>query len=457
MSTLFKTVLLLTLFALPGAQGATVPSSQGPMKLSLKQTIDLALKQNLDFAQVKLQLESDTINYNTAWRSFYLPSVNLVATSASSLTLGAYPGTPSKGYLSDTRNTGYPSSAIGIAMGNYTLFNFFRDRIAFDIAKLQFERANQIYEESKRSFTIGVISSYFQARLSQEKLDASERSLQIADLILRLVKSRMALKLSDPTELDSAEVDRNDAVLQVTDLKREFQNSLLNLNLLLNQNVETPLNLTTELEYKPANLSFEQAYNCFKERSPGIRSAKLFFEQGQGNVEIAEKNRMPLPTVTFSGLTVAYGNNYGAGSTNYGSTNGQIDVQAAINLTLPIFGPGGLFNQDAVRSTHINLERAELGVKKTLIEGEVQIRTALGELKQLQDRLKPLKDSFESSAKLLDRIVSQMSTKKESRLELRDALKAARNNEIALLENVFNYTTRRNDFYRLIGRELEIE
>lgn len=436
------------------------PAKGAIQNLSLRQALDLAAKKNLDLASSILQYEQDTINYNNAWRSFYLPNISLNTTSSSGLTLGSYPGTPSGATLPSGRNTGYPQSQIGLSLGNYTLFNFFRDRIAFDNARLAFERSGQVLEETRRRINFQIISAYFNARLSQEKLEAAERSLLTSRMIVRLVKSRVDLGEAPATELSSVEVDANDALLQVNTLKAEYQSNILNFTALLNQTAETSLNLTTPLSFKPVTLSYADAINWYKEKSPSMRGAKLSQQTSQGNLEIQEKNRLPLPTVTFSGVTVSYGNRYTGGSTSYQGAStgpGNIDVEASVNLTLPILGPGGLFNKDTVRSARIAVDQADLAYQRNLISGELQIRGQIFQLTQLEDRLKTLKLNFDASAALLGKIVSNISSAKGNRLELRDAVERARNSEIDLLQNEFIHIQQKNGLYDFIGKDWDGE
>jgi len=447
--------LCLLLFSSPGFAGI--------QNLSLKQALDLASKQNLDLISAGQGYEQDTISYNNAWRSFFLPNISLSTQSSTALTLGSYPGTPANSTLPAGRNTGFPSqgSAITLSLGSYTLFNFFKDRITYDNAKMSFQRSGQVLEETKRSVNFRIISAYYQARLNQEKLDAAERSLQLAKTIVRLIKSRVAIGQATSTELSSVEVDANDATLQVNQIKSDFESSLYNLNALLNQNTTDRVTLTTPLSYSPLKLTYPDAFAWFKDHSPLVRGSKLSHQVAQGNLEIAEKNRMPLPTITFSGVSVSYGNRYAGGYNSYTSSGsgsaGAIEVEAAVNLTLPILGPGGLFGEDTVKSARINVNQAETRLQQTMINGELQIRASVFQLQQLEDRLKTLKLSLDSSSGLLEKIISGLSTQRANRLELRDALDRARNNEIEFLQNTYSYVLQKNQFYELIGKDWDSE
>jgi outer membrane protein TolC len=156
-------------------------------------------------------------------------------------------------------------------------------------------------------------------------------------------------------------------------------------------------------------------------------------------------------------MTVAYGNNWGGWdqSANLNTNEGRIEAGFALTLNIPILDNAGFFQMDTSRINRINLEKTEIGYRQVMIQGEKDIRTSFSELQKLQEQLTPLKDSFNASAKVLDRMVSEMATKKPSRLELRDAIKNAREKELELLKNVMDFIKARNTFYVQIGKDLE--
>jgi outer membrane protein TolC len=423
--------------------------------LSLKQALQLAYKQNIDFVFQTYDFEIAEITYRNAWKTFYFPVFQLDLSSNANLTLGSYPGTPASETLPTGRTTGYPGTTAKLGFGSYTVFNNFKDRIAYDLAKLNFTRAKQKLTEAKRTTTFDIINKYYQARLIQEQLMAAEKSLQIAKSIVRLVRSRVAIGQATATELSSLEVDTNSASIKVTELKGEFERNTLNLNIALNQPATERLILTTPLNYSPTRLTFDQAFAWFKENAPAMRDQKLGMENSRTALELAEKNLMPLPKVDISGVGVTYGNRYSGG---YGTTDpGKIELTAAVSLTIPIFGPGGLFNKDTLRTSQIALDRAELGLQQFMIKSELDIRASLILLQQAEEKLKTQKDSLISSASLLEKTMTEVSSQKTNRLELRDALDKARTVEIDYLKSIFDYVQAKTTFYTLIGKDLEPE
>jgi outer membrane protein TolC len=319
---------------------------------------------------------------------------------------------------------------------------------------MDFERVQQRLDEEKRLQGKDVYAKYLDARLAQEQYEAAERSVQISEVILNLVRSRKALGAADQTEVESAEVDRNDARNQLIAKKTDLKQALFSLNETLNVKSDSEWNLTTSFDYKPLDMNFEQAFEVFKEKSPTMRDQKLNLEKAHMDLETFEKNRMGLPKLTLSAVTATYANNWGGWESNTFSGD-RVEAGFTLTLSVPILDNSGFFQMDTSRQNRIQLERTEIGYRQVLIQGEKEIRTSFSELQKLQEQLTPLKDSFNASAKVLDRMVSEMATKKPSRLELRDAIKNAREKELELLQNVMDFIKARNTFYVQIGKDLE--
>ncbi len=434
--------------------GSSKPKYTGPAPLALKQAIDVYFKQNLAFQGTLLGQEQAKINFRQSWRAFYFPTLRFTTGFTSAQTLATIPGTAARLAYPSNKLNGYPTSYFGFEITSPNLFAFFTERLTFDQVVMDFERTQQKLDEDKRTQARDVYKQYIEARLAQEQNEAAERSVQISEVILNLVRSRKALGTADQTEVESAEVDRNDARTQLISTKTELKQALLALNNTLNIESESEWNLTTSFDYKPLDMTFEQAFQIYKDRSPTMRDQKLNIEKQHMGLEIFEKNRMGLPRLTLNGSAIKYENGWSTAGAN-SITGDRLDATLSFNLTIPILDQAGFFQTDQSRLNRINLERAEIDFRAATIQGEKDIRTAFSELQKLQEQLAPLRDSFNASAKVLDRMVSEMATKKPSRLELRDAIKNAREKELELLKNVMEFIKARNTFYVLIGKDLE--
>lgn len=427
-----------------------------PQKLSLPDAIRLSEERNLQFRGLKLDLETSKIGYDSAWHTMFLPSLTVSARSDQTWNVGAIPGSAAEKDKSVRAARGYPTGNLSLSLGAYTLFNSWKDRINYDLARLGYERSVQRFEEQRRGLKFQVTRAYFVQGAAQRRLEAAERSLQIARTIRDLIKSRVQLKRSPESELESIEVDVNNAKIEVDRLIKELAVTGYTLNQILNVDPDSDFDLVTEIDFKPISVKLDKARQLFEIQSPEIRDAKYGKVSADRALELAERSRVPLPIVNFEGVTVNYTTDYGGRvPTAYSSLSGRpvgaLDVSAQMSLTVPLYGPEGFWNWRSVARSQIAADRADLGLQATRLNGEISIRNSIAGLIQLEAQVKSLKGSLDQSLQLLDGVVENVSKKKFDRLELRDSIATARNNEIDYYQAVASYLNTVNDLIVLVG------
>ena len=102
---------------------------------------------------------------------------------------------------------GYPSSTAQLTLGEYTLYNFGRDKIVFDQAKLEWIRAQESFNEFKRNVKFQVIIAFWTLKGALDQLDSYNRSVDIAQAIVDLQQSRLALGKATQADVSSSTVD----------------------------------------------------------------------------------------------------------------------------------------------------------------------------------------------------------------------------------------------------------
>ena len=426
-----------------------------PIPLRLDQAIDRMMESNLSIKSLALNYELAEINYDAAWHTFYMPNISLSAASTSTYSIGdlSMPNTPGRDNPDSVRKRGYPESPkmLELSIGSYTLFNFFKDRTIYDIAKLNFENARLVYKEAIRSAKFVLMGIYFNTKTAQEKMEASERSMTIAQAIAELMDSRKKLGKASEDEQNSASVDLSSAKVDYSSKKKDLETFLVSLNSTLNAAPNTEFTLTTEPPYVPVRLEPKTLFEIFKSQSPSARTAENALTNAEMNVSLAEKSRLPLPKVDFSGLTIDYGSGFGGGTRPSYTPTGQLEVSAMVSLTIPIWGPAGFNNANTVRTAYINRENAEIAQKNALQAGENRIQTDILTIKKWESDIKELRESFAKNSKILDNTFKKASNTATDRLQLRDALKSARDSEQAYLDALLGHITAKNGLAEFLG------
>ena len=434
-----------------------LPSANAiPINLSLNQAIQRMIENNLTFKNIAYDYESAKMQYEIAWNTFFLPSfsLNAATTSASNYTVGTLPGTAARNDPNSVWSRGYPTTGVTLSMGSYTLFNFFKDRANYDIAKMNYDRASSIYQENIRTSRFALIRQYFEVKIAQEKLEAAERSMTISQAISELIESRKNLGKATEDEMNSSSVDLLTAKKGYGDQKQIVDSLLIGLNTTLNATPDTEFKLTTEPPFIPVHLDEKELYEIFKTKSPMAKSAELSLASAEISTANMEKSRLPLPTVTFSGINVGYTSGYSGGTGSaYTNTNGggTLDVSATVSVTLPIFGPTGFFNEYAIRNSYIGRDRAEIALKTTLMNGEQTIRQKILGIRQLESNIKTLREAEAKNSKILDSIFKKAMSSSADRLQLRDAVVQARQSELDRLEALLGHIGGKNELAEYIG------
>lgn len=421
--------------------------------LTLKDAIDRVLGEAYEARALKLDREDAAINYQNAWDTFFLPSIGFTLSSSSARTLGAIGGTTAK--ESPSINRGYPSTTLTLGLANYTLFNFWRDRITYDLARLNFDRAQQRFSEVERSLRNRVTNAYFQTKANQDRLEIALRSLNVAKSILGLVRSRAKLGLTTDEEVASSSADVTNAQIAVDQAQASLEGSYTSITSFLNYPASSRFNLTTALTYRPVEMSADWAVQMFKQQAPGVRDQKLGIQSAEASLEIAQKARLPLPTLSVTGLSVSYTSGPGPGTTAYGGNTppGQIDLLTTVSVSIPIVGSGGFLNSRAIRQSVIQRERAHMAMNRLLQDGEISLRNSYVNIKNVENQLKNLDSNLQNVSTVLDSLIGNIKNKKIGRLELRDAIEQARSTELSRIDAILNHTTQKLTLLETIGAD----
>ena len=433
---------------------ATPAPPTAPVPLTLNQAIQRMLDSNLNIKSLLLGLESSQISYDVAWNTFFMPTFTLASTNTSAYAIGSVPLAP--GRFNGATALGYPTSTLSLALGSYTLFNFFKDRATYDIAKLDYDRANTRYQEAIRSAKFQLITSYFTTKVAQEKLDSAARSMTISQAISELLDSRKKLGKATEDEQNSAAVDLLNAKVEYTSQKTNWEQAVIALNTTLNTTPETEYKLTTEPPFVPVHLDEKAFFYYFKTQSPSIRDQELGLIKAEMGLAIAEKNRLPLPTLSFSGITINYANAYNGGTSptyvsSTDSTNGLIEIAATVSLSIPIFGPQGFFNQKQFDSAYIQRENSEISQRNAMMTGELTIRQQISSITSIESQIKTLRETITKNSKILDNIFKKSANSSTDRLQLRDALLQARQSELSYYDTLLSHINAKNTLAGFIG------
>lgn len=427
------------------------PQSSKPLELKLADAIERGIKMNPDLLQQKMSLRSSEIYYEDARDQMYMPSVYFGINSTYITKVGKIHG-PTNYTSTEYKNA--TSQSLELALGQYTLYNFGKDKLLYDQANLDWTRSKEVFEESKRTVKFQIIIAFWTLKSALNKLESYERSVKIAQAILDLQKSRLPLGKSTQEDISSSFVD----LMNVKNLRDTAESNVtgatLNLNVLLGDPSGTTYVIKEDISFLPIKVTEKILYETYLAQSPDVKTARKDFMKAQMNLELSEKNRLPLPAIKFSGVNLTYTPNYytSAGTLSPTGTNTNLNVSASVGFTLPLSGPGGLFGGRTIEGAEIQVSLANLALTNTVNRDLQTILQTVRNIRQYELTIENNRQLYASSISVLESVFKKFVTDKSvSRLEVRDALAGARDSEIGLSEAILNHLTNKTQLASFIG------
>jgi outer membrane protein TolC len=428
-----------------------------PIPLSLDDAIKRMTSQSPSIQVAVKNLDISKIAYDVAWYTFWLPALDLEISSTYHYSFASLP-------FSEARNDptyrlrGPPSNTLSIGLGSFVLFDFFRQRAQFDLAKIQLENAEQMYQENIRRARFDLIKTYFETKIAQEKLEASEGSLKIAQAIVENIEVKKKLGRASEDELTSSSVDLNNAKIDLLQKKTAFAQNLLTLNTLLNVSGETEFQLTTDLPFQIVRLDERELFDIYKHSSPEYRMQENNVTASELSVSIAEKSRLPLPTITVDPLKVELNNGFSGSSApiyqagpDFPNHFGAVSVSASIELRIPIFGPNGFFNERPAQVARIQRDQNEIQFHMIQMQREAQIKQSIIAIRTLEQNLVTQKESINRNQELLNSFFKKTASSGVDRLQLRDAILQARQSQFDYYDSLYSHLRSKFDLAQLVG------
>jgi outer membrane protein TolC len=431
--------------------GAQMKSAEPAAEvLTLDKALKRAVAANRSIQLQRITLQLAEIAYKNAWDTMFMPGASLTLSSTQNYSVAQVPGGPGTSGF----DHGYPAASAGLTFGTYTLFNFWKDWLVYEQANLDWVRAQEIFAEFLRSTRFQVMTAFFRLKAEQEKLEASKRSVGIAEAIRDLVKSKVRLGKASSSDISSSIVDYNNSKNDSYTHEVAERSALWALNQLLGDPVDTPYVILDPLRFSPLQITVPQAVKIYSDLSPTVKNSRRDMKKAEIAVDLAQKNRLPLPKVTFSGVTVSYAPAYySTTASTYGPAQGNpnMDIVASMSLTLPLYGPGGFLNQRVVDQAQLARDQSDLNAQNSTNADLATLYQLMITIKRDEDTIKNNRQNLENSSAVLDNLFSKLSEGTVSRLELRDAIAAARDSDLALLDSNVTHLSDKFALAQLIG------
>jgi outer membrane protein TolC len=232
---------------------------------------------------------------------------------------------------------------------------------------------------ARAQLTLDVTQAYYDAVLSERLLGIAQATLAQAETTLTQV--RLALQVGTQPEFDvlRAQVTRDNQIPIVVRRRTDRELALIRLMQLVDLPLETPVDLTTDLEeaveQAPAEVAearISPADTVASERAP-VRQAEQAVEAQEALLRIAASQRYPSVSLSSQYGRVAYPQGGFPGWSDFRS-----NWNVGVSLALPIFTGGRISGEVLVAEA--NLEEQQLRLAQTVELTRLDTRNAVAQL-----------------------------------------------------------------------------
>jgi cobalt-zinc-cadmium efflux system outer membrane protein len=412
-----------------GLAGAAEPSLKPRkgvppvLRLTLDEAVGLFVRQNLDLLMVRFGIDSAKGQQITA-RLF--PNPVLTVGALSSMTQG---------------NTINRSTEInGVVTQLFELAGKRGYRI--ESAGLGTEAAEVGFEDALRQLSFTVKDTYYRVQLALRRLALAEENRDRFTRILDVNTIRFKKGYIAEIDLIRIRLQIVDFQSQVIQAIQDAEAARADLRVLLRLKAVTPLDLTTELEYRRVDPDVDSLHEIALEARPDIRVKQLTLSQRKADFRLARAYAIP-------DLTLGGG----------GSVQGPKgpDNQQMINLNfsfpLPVFNR----NQGGIVQAQVAIQTAEADLDKTISQVDNQVeatyQTLIQSRRLVEAYLAGVLEDAKSSFSIVERAYAKGGA---TILDLLDAARTARTIQQNYIEALFGYQRNVILLESAVGKELSL-
>lgn len=329
--------------------------------LSKEKALELTLENNYDIRITKNNVATAE-NNKSIYNSGYLPTVTGTAGARYSNndtdiefqdgTVNTVTGAQSENY----------NASIGL---NYTIFNGFNRQNAFKRLKESYNLTELQARQVMENTVITLFIAYYEVARLSENVSTQKQALEISKQ--RLQRTKYSFDYGQNTKLDvlNAEVDVNNDSITYIDVRRQLKNAKRDLNVVLGRNVNTAIDVNTDILYD-SEINLETILNKAKSENANLLQSKKNIELSRLDVKINQSGWMPNVSLTSS---YAWNRNSGDATNAFSPiSNTQVGLSAGVNLTWNLFDGGR--TRTNVSNAKIALETQE--IRKEQLEEQLE-------------------------------------------------------------------------------------
>jgi outer membrane protein TolC len=371
--------------------------------LHLNDVLEQGLRKNYDQNIRGQRQELNEIAFSGAKSAFWLPELKV--------TLQTDNQRISKIHNSERQplvpNSTSPRGALGLSLGDYTVFNWGKDYALYLNQKSIYERNTQIYDESKRELKLDLINSYFTLMASKNIEKIRQDQLRQTSFVYRLNKEKITVGKTSKQDYYQARSEYLKTQNEYHEAKIASDVADEEIAFQITDPIGTKYVLNETLEYKRIKTALDEIIKMAERNNPTLLTNKVLIDNAERQYDVALKENMPLPK--FSINLGAYNHRFGpnTNTTRYEtySGGGNVELVASINTTWSLTGADGFLNSNKLASSRIGKEIALKEFEKNTHFTQSLIRQTYKTVLSLQNQIVILEARLPSLQKTFDTIL----------------------------------------------------
>ncbi|MGB0452864.1 MAG: TolC family protein [Bacteriovoracaceae bacterium] len=417
--------------------------------LTLGDVIEQGLRENHDQRIRNFEMQLLDLGWKDTYSAFWFPKVDLTL-STDSYRIGEL-------YDRDgetSRTAKSPNGNASLSLGEYTVFNWGKDYLAYLSNRATYTRSKISLKENRRELKQNLIIAFFDL-MKQKKIEMVYREqLKNASFVYRFNRER--LKTSKTTRLQFLQA-RNEylrAQTEYQEYKILSENLDENVAKLISDPVGTRYLLKEELEFRPIKMKESEAIGFSQKTNPEILNSLTSIENAKRSYEIQKRENLPLPKFTVDLGAYTHSFSRSSNSTRYeNDSDTNVEIVATLNATWSLFGEGGFFNQRKTAQALVSKNKEVQTLIKSRREASANIRQIFRKLKRLELRREALLPRVSNAEKLFETAFKDYTDSKTLYINFSDSLKELRNAKMDLYQAEFEHLQNKI----LLAQEIGVE
>ncbi|MBF0208009.1 MAG: TolC family protein [Oligoflexia bacterium] len=431
-------------------------------KITLSAVLEQGLRENPDekLRQYrKLILDIDTAQNHDG---FWYPQLDFVVHGEEQRLGTLFSGKGRQGGVGATIPQGY----AGLAVRDYTLFNWGKDYLLYQVKQAQVERRQQTLFEQRLNLKHQLIAWYFELIKIKNYEQIARDYVRRSTFIYRLSREKIAARKIGQQEYYQcrnqyllAQQEYNQSRIDAKNKDKEFA-------FIIGDAPDTLYIPQEYLLFKRLRINTEDALRIYQEHNPAIKDRLLYLENAQRKFEFTLKQNMPLPKITVNLGTYLHTFGSSGTDTRYSTLRidndhklsaapggDRIEIRAGIDLVWNIFGEKGLFNTR--ERMHAYYDKVITKIEYDNVKGEIEnnIRKKIQEILELEEQVKIVGPLADTAKKQYDNTLDNFLSSKASFIEIKDALLNYKAQEELTLRVKYNHLMAKLELIGFLGVE----